>query len=224
MPLMLGWVATSVLAGQLVSRTGRYKIYPIIGSAITAVGFYLLTRLTASSTSTTAIIDMIVIGMGMGFVFQVYLVAMQNSVRAEQMGIATATVQFFRSIGATFGVAAFGTVLFNNLRGELASRIGSAANGLDFESIVNSPRRLPPALAHDLKFGLAASLHSVFIDAFVVVLIAGLLSLLLKEIPLRTTSNVSAALSSEIGPVAEDGAQEAAEATHQTIPSIRSGT
>jgi EmrB/QacA subfamily drug resistance transporter len=219
MPLMLGWVATSVIAGQLVSRTGRYKIYPIIGSAITAVGFYMLTRLTATSTSTSAIIDMVVIGMGMGFVFQVYLVAMQNSVRADQMGIATASVQFFRSIGATFGVAAFGTVLFNHLKSDLAARIGTAVKNIDLQAIVNSPRRLPPALAHDLKLSLATSLQSVFVSAFFVVVVAGLVALLLKEIPLRTTSNVSAALSSEIVPVGEEGAQQAAEATHQAIPS-----
>ena len=213
MPLMLGWVVTSVTAGQLVSRTGRYKIYPIIGSVIMSFGFYLLTRLNASSSSGTAVRDMVIIGMGMGFVFQVYLVAMQNSVRADQMGISTATVQFFRSIGATFGVAAFGTLLFARLGSELAHRLGPAARHVDVQAIVNAPGRLPPAIGHDLRLSLATSLHVVFVATLGVAVVASLFSLILKERPLRTTSNVAAALASEVGPVAEEGAQQAAGAT-----------
>src|SRR5205823_10950559 len=100
-PLMLGWVLTSVLAGQIVSRTGRYKLLPIVGSFIVVFGFFLLTRLGVHSTTTTAIVDMVILGLGMGMVFQIYLVAMQNSIRPQNMGSATATVQFFRSMGAT---------------------------------------------------------------------------------------------------------------------------
>jgi MFS family permease len=225
MPLMLAWVSTSVLAGQLVSRTGRYKIYPVIGSFVVVVGFYLLTRLNVHSTSGEAIVDMIVIGAGMGLVFQVYLVAMQNSIDARQMGIATATTQFFRSMGATFGVAAFGAVLFNRFQSELTQRLGPLAHRLDLRTLINAPttRRIPAAIARDIGSGLAVSLHSVFVGCLVVGVIAAVASFLLKEKPLRTTSNVSAALSSEVGPVAEEGAQEAAGSTLEPQPTATSG-
>src|SRR5438105_3565744 len=200
MPLMLGWVATSILAGQLVSRTGRYKVLPMVGSIVVLGAFYLLSRLNVHSTSTTAIIDMIVLGMGMGLVFQVYLVAMQNSIDPRQMGIATATTQFFRSMGATFGVAAFGTVLINRFVNELTARLGPLAGHLKPSEILNAPvtRHIPPVVAGDVRQSLAVALHSVFVAGTFVVMLAVLVSFLLKEKPLRTTSNMATALSSEV--------------------------
>ena len=220
-PLMLGWVATSIIAGQIVARTGRYKMLPIVGSFVVVGGFYLLTRLGVHATSTSAIIAMVVLGLGMGMVFQIYLVAMQNSISPKDMGSATASVQFFRSMGATFGVAAFGTVFFTRLTSQLVHRIGPAVKRLDVNAIVNTPggaRHLPPAIANDLRLSLATALHDVFLGTMWVVALALVCSFLLKEKPLRTTSNLSAALSAEIGPVAEDGAQEAAAATLEPEP------
>src|SRR2546430_12840536 len=219
---MLGWVATSTLAGQLVSRTGRYKRYPIIGSLIVTAGFYLLTRLGVHSTSTTAILAMVVVGLGMGMVFQVYLVAMQNSIRPQDMGSATATVQFFRSMGATIGVGAFVTGFFTRFTSQLAHRIGPAASHVNINALINSPKaaHIPPAFANDIRLSLSSSLHAVFVGTLIVVAIAAACSLLLKEKPLRTTSNLSAALSSEIGPVSDEGAQQAAEATQPRPGSV----
>jgi EmrB/QacA subfamily drug resistance transporter len=215
-PLMLGWVVTSVLAGQLVSRTGRYKIYPMIGSAIAVVGFFLLTRLGVHSSAADGIVAMVVLGLGMGFVFQIYIVAMQNSIRPSEMGSATATVQFFRSMGATFGVAGFGTVFLTRFTAQLAHRLGPAARTINATALLNGvgPAHVSAAVRNDFTQSLTASLHSVFIGTMVVGVLAGLCSLLLKEKPLRTVSNVSAALSSEMGPVAAEGAQEAATAAH----------
>jgi len=149
----------------------------------------------------------------MGLVFQVYLVAMQNSIDPRQMGIATATTQFFRSMGATFGVAAFGAVLFNRFQSELLTRLGPIARRFDLHALLNAPatRHLPPVVAHDFREGLSVSLHSVFIGCMVVGAVAAAVSFLLKEKPLRTTSNMAAALSAEVGPVGEEGAQAVAE-------------
>src|SRR5207253_2443152 len=122
-----------------------------------------------------------VLGLGMGMVFQVYLVAMQNSIRPQDMGSATATVQFFRSMGATFGVGAFGTVFITRLTSQLVQRIGPVMKTVNINALVNSPK------------------------------------------PLRTTSNLSAALSSEMTSQSEEGAQEAAEATHAGTPPVRTG-
>jgi EmrB/QacA subfamily drug resistance transporter len=223
MPLMLGWVATSVIAGQIISRTGRYKLLPIVGSFVVVLGFWLLTRLGVSSHQGTAILDMVVLGLGMGMVFQIYIVAMQNSIRPQDMGSATATVQFFRSMGATFGVAAFGTIFLTRLTSNLVGRVGPAA-AQHLIAIVNTPGNVnvPPAAENVLRQSLSSSLHDVFVGTMFVSIVALVFAFLLKEKPLRTTSNVSAALSSEMGPVSEDGAQEAAEATHTPAPAGRS--
>ena len=225
MPLMLAWVLTSVVAGQIVSRTGRYKALPIAGSAIVCVGFFLLTRLGVHSTSTTAILAMVVVGLGMGMVFQIYLVAMQNSIRPQDMGSATATVQFFRSMGATFGVGAFGTVFLTRLTSQLFDRIGPVMKNFNINALVNSPKALhiPPAIHRDVQLSLSSAIHGVFVGTLIVVIVALLCSFLLKEKPLRTTSNLSVALSSEVAPQSEEGAQETAEATHTGTPPVRSG-
>jgi hypothetical protein len=135
------------------------------------------------------------------------------------MGSATATVQFFRSMGATFGVAAFGTIFLTRLTSDLVSRVGPAA-AEHLIALVNTPGNvhIPPALANDLRQSLSSSLHHVFVGVLFVSIVALLFAFVLKEKPLRTTSNVSAALSSEMGPVSEEGAQETAEATHERAP------
>src|SRR5207237_9477303 len=187
---------------------------------VVVFGFYLLTRLGVHSTSTTAILDMVVLGLGMGMVFQVYLVAMQNSIRPQDMGSATATVQFFRSMGATFGVGAFGTVFLTRLTSQLVHRIGPVMKTVNINALVNSPKALhiPPAVHRDVQLSLSSAIHGVFVGTLAVVIVALLCSFLLKEKPLRTTSNVSAAMSSEMGPVAEEAAQEAAESTTMGEP------
>jgi MFS family permease len=220
---MLGWVVTSILAGQIVSRTGRYKLLPIVGSFIVVLGFYLLTRLGVHSTSTTAIVDMVVLGLGMGMVFQIYLVAMQNSIRPQDMGSATATVQFFRSMGATFGVGAFGTVFITRLTSQLVHRIGPAVRHVNISALISAPghTKIPPAIANDVRLSLSSALHGVFVGTLCVVIVAMLCSFLLKEKPLRTTSNLSGTLSSEMSGQSEEGAQQAAEATHDREPAGR---
>src|SRR5207247_6416095 len=127
-------------------------------------GFYLLSRLGVHSTQTTAIVDMVVLGLGMGMVFQIYLVAMQNSIQPKDMGSATATVQFFRSMGATFGVAAFGTIFLTRLTSDLVTRVGPAA-ARHLIAVVNTPGHVnvPPAAANVLRTSLSSSLHDVFL-------------------------------------------------------------
>jgi EmrB/QacA subfamily drug resistance transporter len=167
-PLMLAVVFAVVTSGQIVTRTGRYKVFPVLGSAVTLVGFWMLSRLTVDATSLQAALAMIVIGLGIGQMMQTYTLAVQNDARREEMGVATATVQFSRSIGGTFGVAAFGTILLNRLSTEAAAH---PANG---------------------RLALANSLHTVFLAALPLAAAALVLAFLLKEKPLRTVSFVQA--------------------------------
>jgi EmrB/QacA subfamily drug resistance transporter len=110
-PLTLGWVVASMVSGQLVSRTGRYRIYPLIGSVLVLAGTILLTRLDAGSSRGVVSADLVVIGLGMGTMFQIFLIATQNRVDFRELGVATAAIQFFRSLGGSVAVAALGALL-----------------------------------------------------------------------------------------------------------------
>jgi EmrB/QacA subfamily drug resistance transporter len=110
-PLSLGWVVASIISGQLVSRTGRYKAYPIIGSAFVLAGTILLTRLGADSTSAQVASALVVIGIGMGTMFQTFVIATQNRVDFSDLGVATAAIQFGRSMGGSISVALLGALL-----------------------------------------------------------------------------------------------------------------
>src|SRR5919197_979782 len=140
------------------------------------------------TSSGEAIRNMVVVGLGMGFMFQTYLVAMQNDVNPREMGIATATTQFARSIGATFGVAAH----------------------VDPKRLVSgtSSAPLPPALAEPVRDSLAAALHTVFLGALAVIVLALVVSFFLKEIPLKTVAhvNVGAEIGSDLGHTPEPAA------------------
>jgi EmrB/QacA subfamily drug resistance transporter len=210
-PLMAGWVVSSIVVGQIITRTGRYRVFPIVGTALVVLGFWLLSRMTVESTSLEAVRNMVIIGLGMGPTFQTYLIAMQNSVERSDLGVATATQQFFRSIGATFGVAAFGTILNSRLSAELAARLGSGAPTVDPQALLNGGggTAIPPQAAFQVREALAASLQTVFLVGTVVMMVALIAAFLLKEVPLRTTSHVEAGpeLATELGQAPEEGAE-----------------
>jgi EmrB/QacA subfamily drug resistance transporter len=192
-PLSLGWVLTSVVSGYLISRTGRYRRFPIAGSLIVVVGFWLLTRMDIHTSSLTTTGDMLVIGFGMGLVAQTYVLAVQNAVPPREMGTATASVLFFRSIGGAFAVAAFGSILTTRLRSELAVQLGHAANTVDVQRILQAPgsgNRLGSQMVDGIRSALSSSLHSVFVVCFVLALVALVVSVLLRELPLRTQTGL----------------------------------
>jgi EmrB/QacA subfamily drug resistance transporter len=194
-PLLLGWVATSVASGLVISRTGRYRLFPISGTLLVVVGFWLLTRMGVGTSSLTATLYMLVIGLGMGLMFQTYILAVQNAVPPREMGIASASVQFFRSIGGTFAVAAFGSVLTSRLRTELAHQLGPNAQTVNPQRLLASPasaHELPPHLVHGVRLSLASALHEVYLAALPLVGLALLVSFLLKELPLRTERGIEA--------------------------------
>ena len=194
-PLSLGWVAASILSGQLISRIGRYRVFPIAGSVFLVVGFWLLTRINSATTTLTTTEDMLVVGVGLGLMVQTYLLAVQNAVAPSQMGVATASVQFFRSIGGTFGVAALGGVLTSRLAHELPAELGAAAKRVNPQVVLRSPgtaSAIPPALVHGVRVALALSLHTVFEACLPLAALTVVTALLLRELPLRTTAGLEA--------------------------------
>jgi EmrB/QacA subfamily drug resistance transporter len=185
-PLSAGWVISSVIVGQLVARTGRYKIWPIIGSTLVLVGVILLTTLDTGSTLATVSLYLVVIGIGMGVMFQIYVIAAQNAVPVSQIGVTTGQLNFFRSMGGSFAVAGLGAVLTSRLGTELVKQLGAVGNRIDPNKVVQSGAvRLPPRIAEGVQTALSNSLHSVFLVCVPIAAIGLALAFGLEELPLR---------------------------------------
>ncbi len=193
LPLVGGMLLTFILSGQLVTRTGRYKIFPIVGSAVLALGLFLLSRMGVSTSFALISVYMVVVGLGVGLVMQVLVVAVQNSVPYEQLGTATATATFFRTIGGAFGVSILNAVFNNRLFSALSMEHlpASARAVVSGSSVVVNPAaidHLPPAVKAPIVAAFSHSLQTVFLVAVPFAVLAFALSWLIKEIPLRTTA------------------------------------
>ena len=191
-PMMLGLLITSIGSGQLISRTGRYKIYPILGTAITAVGLYLLSRMDQDTTTLQAGLSRFVLGAGLGMVTQVLVIAVQNAVSYRDLGTATSGTTYFRTIGSSVGVAVFGTIFAHRLTDELATAVPGSAQGLcGPEALAASTQALaqcPPEVRAWFLDAYAGALHVVFLWAVPVAVLAFLLTWLLPEVELRTAT------------------------------------
>jgi len=226
-PMMVGIMGGSILSGQLTMRTGRYKIFPVIGTALLAAAFLLM--LTVDVDTGYPLLDLyfVMIGLGLGLCMQTLLIAVQNTVPAKDMGVATSSATFFRQLGGTLGVAVFLSLLFNSLPGKIQSAFQSAAGNPAFLQAVqtaaqdpNSPSHatalalaqaqtnpaaassigdalnsdssflntLDPAIARPFQEGYVASTQLVYIIGGIIMVLAFLLVLTMKELPLRTQS------------------------------------
>ena len=185
LPMVAGMLSTSIGSGVLVGRTGRYKIFPVAGTAVMALAFFLMSRMDPSTSALLQSVYLFILGAGIGSCMQVLVLIVQNTSSFEDLGVATSGVTFFRTIGSSFGAAIFGS-LFTNF---LHSRIGAAlaASGAS-PAAANSPEalhRLPRAVAAPIVSAYAASLTQVFLWAVPVALVGFTLALFLREVPLR---------------------------------------
>ncbi|MFD5871005.1 DHA2 family efflux MFS transporter permease subunit [Streptomyces sp. NPDC060322] len=190
LPMVFGLLITSTASGQIVSRTGRWKVFPIAGTALTAVGLLLLHTLSENSSTWTMSLCFFVFGAGLGLVMQVLVLIVQNSVGYEDLGVATSGATFFRSIGASFGVAVFGTIFTNRLTGKLEDALSGRGlpPGVDAGALAADPRaigRLPADLRPSVLSAYSTSITDVFLYAIPVVLVAFVFAWFLKEEPLR---------------------------------------
>jgi EmrB/QacA subfamily drug resistance transporter len=185
LPLLLSWVLASIVSGQIVSRTGRYRLLPIAGSALVLLGVLVLTRLGPDSPRAVAAVAMGLTGLGMGSMFQVFMVATQTAVRENQMGVSTATLLFFRSMGGSLAVAGMGAVLAARITTELESHLRAAAARIDPNQLLQGRARVPTELADGAHAALAGSLHTVFLVAVPLAALLLGLALVLPEHALR---------------------------------------
>jgi EmrB/QacA subfamily drug resistance transporter len=212
-PMMLGQVSGSLISGQLLSRAGgHYRIHGIIGVAIMAVGLFLLSRMTLETTYTAAVINIVIMGFGLGITMPLYTIAVQNAVPYSILGAATSSVAFFRSIGGTFGLAVFGTIMTNsfasNFLAKIPDLVKSAIPAPTLSSMANNPQALVSVDAQTqlknlltplgeqglaafnqilqvMRQSLSQALTHVFLIALAIAIVAFILNFFLREIPLR---------------------------------------
>ena len=200
LPMVVGIFSTSITAGQLMTRTGRYKAFPIIGASVVIVALVMLSQLTASSPYWFAGLSMYVMGAGLGFTMQVLVTVVQNSVDRSDIGVATSSVTFFRQMGGSFGTALFGAILSSRLAVHIADALhnapgGAAANAGHVGDVTNNVQAIKglPGPIHDLVTGaFSQSLHDTFLSAVPLVAIALVVAFFLKEKPLASRDAVPA--------------------------------
>jgi EmrB/QacA subfamily drug resistance transporter len=184
-PMMVGVLITSIVGGQLISRRGHYRMFPIVGTAITVVGFVLLSRLGVGSPRWEPSLDMLVLGLGIGMTMQVLVLAVQNAVQQRFMGVATSGALLFRQVGGSIGVALFGAIFANRLHTNLADKLPGVSLGQTPDPA--AIRHLPAAQHAAFVSIFADSLRPVFVVAAVLALVAFAITWLLREVPLRKT-------------------------------------
>jgi EmrB/QacA subfamily drug resistance transporter len=201
LPMMAGIIVTSVVSGRAMSRIGRYKWFPVAGSVVLTAGMLLFTRLHVDTALRVAFLFMVVIGVGLGLCMQSLILAVQNAVDMRDMGAGTAAATFFRSLGGSFGVAILGAVLTARLDSELASRLPAAIRQLPPDQAarftrtnggmnisINEPSRilaLPAPIRGAIQSAFVESLHTVFLVAGIVAVLAVAVTLLLPDRELR---------------------------------------
>lgn len=201
-PMLLAMVVTSIGSGQLISRTGRYKLPLLSGLALMAAGFYLLSTFDVHTTNQVMIGAMVLIGLGLGFTMQTYTLVVQNSVSRKDMAVATSATQLSRSIGGAIGLAILGTILTQGMAAsipkyipaDVLKKFQAAGNSATAGDVFDPTQlaHLPPAIAAGIRHGLADALHPVFVAGLAIIVLSFIATLLIREVPLRQTAHVTA--------------------------------
>lgn len=205
-PLMLGIVSMSIFSGKKISSSGKYKIFPIVGSAIMTIGLLLMSTLKEDTAFATLSIYAILVGAGLGLSMQTIVIALQNSVDFQDMGVATSSNTFFRSLGGAFGTAIFGTIFSNRIAyflennfTQLQASNPQALTGFDaskLDAITTNTsviQSLPPVIQETVLHSFAQTFQIVFLAAVPVTLLGFVLAFFLKEKPLQSSTDHSAA-------------------------------
>ncbi len=188
LPLLVGLIICSTGSGLVISKTGRYRVFPIAGTALMTVGLLLLSQVGTGTSLAMVALYMFVLGVGLGCVMQVLVLIVQNAVPYSELGVATSSATFFRSIGGSFGVAIFGAIFSNVLVGNLVGHLGTAKlpRGLSSASVTPAILdKLPQAVHHGIAAAYAESIQTVFVIAAPIAGIAFLVSWLIPQVELR---------------------------------------
>lgn len=182
-PMMFGVFVSSFTSGQIISRIGRYKMFPVVGTALMTVALGLLTTLSSETSAATASGYLLLLGVGLGMVMQILVMAVQNAVPYEKLGVATSGTTLFRSIGGSVGAALFGGIFAFALQGHIDAALPDIGRVLNPEEIARLAEPVRSAYLDEF----VQALHPVFETAAVLAFVAFLLTLAIREVPLRTT-------------------------------------
>ena len=196
LPMVIGLMLTSVTAGTIVGRTGRYKVFPVVGSIVIGIGLFLLSRMTQDTSTVLSSAYLLVLGLGIGLSMQVLTLIVQNTAGYADLGVATSGVTFFRTLGSSFGASVFGSLYTNFLDRRLPSALRTARLKASVTDTPEALHRLGTAQIVPVVHAYAQSLDKVFLWAIPVAAIGLLVALGLREVPLRGSSQASA---SDIG-------------------------
>ncbi|MGW7542570.1 MDR family MFS transporter [Streptomyces sp. NPDC054770] len=198
LPMVIGLLIASVFSGNVVSKTGKYRLFPIIGSAVMGAGLYLMSRMGPGTGAWLESLYMFVLGTGIGLCMQVLTIAVQNTVEYTDLGTATSGVTFFRTLGSSFGTAVFGTIYTNALKPNLADGVAAATRASDLGPAViakasTSPEglhRLPAPAAEPIIQAYADTIHTVFLWTVPVAAVGFVVALFLKQVQLRDSARL----------------------------------
>nr|WP_307544233.1 MDR family MFS transporter [Streptomyces sp. V3I8] len=230
LPMVVGLLIASVFSGSVVSRTGHYRVFPVVGSLVMGVGLYLLSLMGSGTGIWLSSLYMFVLGAGIGLCMQVLTIAVQNTVEYTDLGTATSGVTFFRTLGSSFGTAVFGTIYTNTLKPNLADGVAEAARtgAADPAAVTRaatSPEglhSLPSATAAPLVKAYAETLQTVFLWTVPVALLGFLVSLFLKQVQLRDSARMG---STDLGEgFATPSAADSRQRLEATVGKILGGT
>jgi EmrB/QacA subfamily drug resistance transporter len=193
LPMVLGLLITSIGSGQIIARTGRYKVFPIVGTAVMAVALYLLSTLDETTPTWQMNLYFFILGFSLGLVIQVLVIAVQNAVSYADLGAGTSGATFFRTIGGAFGVSVFGAIFSNQLARQLTAALAGKKLPPGFSPATvqgNSSvlKELPADLRQAILHAYSLALHPVFLTAVPIAGVAFILAWFLREVPLRTAT------------------------------------
>lgn len=189
LPMVVGMLTTSMGSGVLVGRTGRYKVFPVAGTAVMAVAFFLMSRMDPSTSALVQSLFLVILGAGIGMCMQTLVLIVQNTSNFEDLGVATSGVTFFRTIGSSFGAAIFGSLFTNFLHSRIGPALAASRAPAAAAASPEALHRLPHSVAAPIVAAYSDSLTRVFLWAVPVALVGFVLALFLREVPLRGIGN-----------------------------------
>ncbi|WP_372498976.1 MDR family MFS transporter [Streptomyces hygroscopicus] len=188
LPMLLGMLVVSLVAGRVTTQTGKYKVFPIVGGFLILAGMFLLSLMDTETTRFTSGVYMAVLGMGMGCLMQTTMLVAQNSVEMKDMGVGSSSATLFRTLGGSFGVAILGALFTSQVRDTMAERVGSKGAAVTSGSAQLDPaslKLLPPPIRDAYTHAVASGAHQVFLWGALISIVGFVAAWFVKEVPLR---------------------------------------
>ncbi|MFE2045592.1 MDR family MFS transporter [Streptomyces sp. NPDC059477] len=188
LPMLGAMLVTSMVAGRVTTKTGRYKVFPLVGGVLLVAGLFLLAQMDSGTSRLTSGIYMAVLGLGMGCLMQITMLVAQNSVEMKDMGVASSSATLFRTLGSSFGVAIMGALFNQRVQDEMSARAGALGSQVTEQSAqldAASLAKLPEAAREAYQYAVSAGTHSAFLLGAAVAVVALVAAFFVKEVPLR---------------------------------------